>query len=142
MRTTPFTLILFFVALNVSLFIINETNVITSNDVAPPYTDPEEIPNLLISFDLTTETLLTGITIAGVGTLIGLIFGNLVNGGLLALVLFALNMLLGTPHGRTYSEKQIGDMLAEAGAVGIERVPVQTPNDSGIIAGTMPTYGS
>ncbi len=27
------------------------------------------------------------------GTLIGLIFGNLVNGGLLALVLFALNML-------------------------------------------------
>jgi hypothetical protein len=93
MRTTPFTLILFFVALNVSLFIINETNVITSNDVAPPYTDPEEIPNLLISFDLTTETLLTGITIAGVGTLIGLIFGNLVNGGLLALVLFALNML-------------------------------------------------
>ena len=93
MRTTPFTLILFFVALNVSLFIINETNVITSSDVAPPYTDPEGIPNLLISFDLTTETLLTGITIAGVGTLIGLIFGNLVNGGLLALVLFALNML-------------------------------------------------
>jgi predicted O-methyltransferase YrrM len=56
--------------------------------------------------------------------------------------LFALNMLLGTPHGRAYSEKQIGDMLAEAGAAEIKRVPVQTPNDSGIIVGTMPTYGT
>jgi hypothetical protein len=56
--------------------------------------------------------------------------------------LFALNMLLGTPQGRTYSEKQIGDMLAEAGAVDIKRVAVQTPNDSGIILGTSPTHGS
>jgi predicted O-methyltransferase YrrM len=56
--------------------------------------------------------------------------------------LFALNMLLGTPQGRTYSETQIGDMLAEAGAADIERIPVQTPNDSGIIVGTMPRDGS
>ena len=56
--------------------------------------------------------------------------------------LFALNMLLGTPHGRTYSEKQIGALLAEVGAVDIKRVLVQTPNDSGIIVGTMPKHES
>jgi predicted O-methyltransferase YrrM len=56
--------------------------------------------------------------------------------------LFALNMLLGTPHGRTYSERQIRDLLAEVGAVDIKRIPVQTPNDSGIIMGTMPEHES
>lgn len=49
--------------------------------------------------------------------------------------LFALNMLLGTPHGRAYSESQIKNMLAKAGAKEIHRIPFQSPNDSGIIAG-------
>ena len=49
--------------------------------------------------------------------------------------LFALNMLLGTPHGRTYSEEQIGDMLSEVGVVDIKRLPIETPNDSGVIVG-------
>jgi predicted O-methyltransferase YrrM len=56
--------------------------------------------------------------------------------------LFALNMLLGTPHGRTYSEREIGNMLTEVGAVDIKRIPVRTPNDSGLIVGTMPGDGS
>ncbi len=51
--------------------------------------------------------------------------------------IFALNMLLGTPQGRTYSAKQIGEMLAKAGAVDVRRIPVQTPNDSGIIIGKL-----
>ena len=49
--------------------------------------------------------------------------------------LFALNMLLGTPHGRTYSESQIGNMLREVGAVDVKRLSIRTPNDSGIIVG-------
>jgi predicted O-methyltransferase YrrM len=49
--------------------------------------------------------------------------------------LFALNMLLGTPAGRSYSEEQIMDMLAEVHVRDIRRIPIETPNDSGIIIG-------
>jgi predicted O-methyltransferase YrrM len=49
--------------------------------------------------------------------------------------LFALNMLLGTPAGQSYSEEQIIDMLADAQVKTIRRIHVETPNDSGIIIG-------
>jgi hypothetical protein len=49
--------------------------------------------------------------------------------------LFSLNMLLGTPSGQSYSEKQIMDMFAEAGVKEIRRIDFRGPNDSGIIAG-------
>jgi precorrin-6B methylase 2 len=49
--------------------------------------------------------------------------------------LFSLNMLLGTDSGQAYSEQQLMDMLADAGAKDIQRLAVQTPNDSGIITG-------
>jgi SAM-dependent methyltransferase len=48
--------------------------------------------------------------------------------------LFSLNMLLGN-DGQAYSEKQLMDMLAGAGAKDIQRLAVRTPNDSGIITG-------
>jgi SAM-dependent methyltransferase len=48
--------------------------------------------------------------------------------------LFSLNMLLGT-DGQAYSERQLMDMLADAGAKEIQRLAVRTPNDSGIITG-------
>ena len=49
--------------------------------------------------------------------------------------LFSLNMLLGTDSGQAYSEQQLMDMLAAAGAGDIQRLAVKTPNDSGIITG-------
>jgi SAM-dependent methyltransferase len=49
--------------------------------------------------------------------------------------LFSLNMLLGTPAGQSYSEKQLMDMLAEAGVGELRRTFFESPNDSGIIAG-------
>lgn len=52
--------------------------------------------------------------------------------------LFSLNMLLGTPGGRSYSQGELIDMLAAAGAVGVHRLPMDLPNGAGIIAGTMP----
>ena len=51
--------------------------------------------------------------------------------------LFSLNMLLGTETGQAYSEKQLFDMLAEAGAKEIRRLPFQGPNDSGLIVGSV-----
>jgi predicted O-methyltransferase YrrM len=49
--------------------------------------------------------------------------------------LFALNMLLGTPSGQAYSESQIMGMLAAARVREIRRLPLRTPNDSGLIVG-------
>lgn len=49
--------------------------------------------------------------------------------------LFSLNMLLGTPSGQAYTERQLGDMLAGAGVRDIRRIAIDSPNDSGIIAG-------
>jgi hypothetical protein len=49
--------------------------------------------------------------------------------------LFSLNMLLGTESGRSYSEAELTGMLAAAGIKDIRRIPVQTPNDSGVILG-------
>ena len=64
------------------------------------------------------------------------ILNNTMDGPLFP-ALFSLNMLLGTPAGQSYSEKQITDMLAKAGVKEIQRLPFQGPNDSGIIAGVV-----
>ena len=62
------------------------------------------------------------------------ILNNTMDGPLFP-ALFSLNMLLGTPSGQSYSEEQIKEMLTRAGVKKVERIPIQTPNDSGIIAG-------
>ena len=49
--------------------------------------------------------------------------------------LFALNMLLGTSAGQAYSEEQIMDLMTEANIRDIRRIPIETPNDSGLIIG-------
>lgn len=51
--------------------------------------------------------------------------------------LFALNMLVGTKNGRSYSEREIVEMLAGAGVKNIERIPFRSPGDSGIIKGVV-----
>ncbi|NNL78494.1 MAG: SAM-dependent methyltransferase [Desulfobacterales bacterium] len=51
--------------------------------------------------------------------------------------LFSLNMLLGTDCGQSYSEKQIFDMLTAAGVKDLRRIAVQSPNDSGIVIGSV-----
>jgi hypothetical protein len=52
--------------------------------------------------------------------------------------LFSLNMLLGTDDGQAYSEKEIMDMLAGAGLKEIRRIPLDSPNDSGLVLGIKP----
>jgi predicted O-methyltransferase YrrM len=50
--------------------------------------------------------------------------------------LFALNMLLGTDGGQAYSFEQVQAMLTAAGLRHIERLPLETPNDSGLLMAT------
>ena len=52
--------------------------------------------------------------------------------------LFALNMLLGTEKGQSYSEKQIMQMLADAGVTDLRRLDYRGPTESGIITGVVP----
>ena len=49
--------------------------------------------------------------------------------------LFSLNMLLGTDAGQSYSEKQLTEMLLAAGVRNIRRIPLKSPNDSGLLVG-------
>jgi len=49
--------------------------------------------------------------------------------------LFSLNMLLGTDSGQSYSEQQLTDMLLTAGIKNIRRIPLNSPNDSGLLVG-------
>jgi len=55
--------------------------------------------------------------------------------------LFSLNMLIGTPEGQSYSQGEISDMLAAAGATEIRRIPLQLPNGAGVMAGIVPGRG-
>ncbi|MEA3427786.1 MAG: methyltransferase [Thermodesulfobacteriota bacterium] len=64
------------------------------------------------------------------------ILNNTMDGPLVP-ALFSLNMLLVTPAGQSYSEKQITDMLAKAGVKKIQRISFKGPNDSGIISGVV-----
>jgi SAM-dependent methyltransferase len=50
--------------------------------------------------------------------------------------LFSLNMLLGTDGGQAYSETRIAEMLKDAGAKAVSRLPYESPNGAGIMAGS------
>ncbi|MCM0083108.1 acetylserotonin O-methyltransferase [Geomonas sp. Red32] len=49
--------------------------------------------------------------------------------------LFSLNMLVGTPEGQSYSEEELMEMLKQAGAKEVRRIPLELPNGAGVVAG-------
>lgn len=49
--------------------------------------------------------------------------------------LFSLNMLVGTPEGRAYSEGELSGMMRAAGLRELKRLPFQLPNGAGIMTG-------
>jgi hypothetical protein len=51
--------------------------------------------------------------------------------------LFSLNMLLGTPAGQSYSQRELFEMLASAGVRELRRHSLDLPNGAGVIAGTI-----
>jgi hypothetical protein len=52
--------------------------------------------------------------------------------------LFSMNMLLGTPSGQAYSQRELAAMLEAAGIRDVHRLPIELPNGAGVIAGTVP----
>ncbi len=55
--------------------------------------------------------------------------------GPLFAALFSLNMLAGTPEGRSYGEHELIAMMTQAGLSDIQRSPYRGPTDSGVISG-------
>lgn len=49
--------------------------------------------------------------------------------------LFSLNMLLGTRNGQAYSDAQIRGMMTGAGLKNIQKIKIDSPNDSNILIG-------
>ena len=64
------------------------------------------------------------------------ILNNTMDGPLFP-ALFSLNMLLGTSGGQAYSEEQLITMLEDAGVGNFQRIYFDSPNDSGILTGTV-----
>jgi hypothetical protein len=52
--------------------------------------------------------------------------------------LFSLNMLVGTPAGKAYSEGEIRELIAAAGFVETERLPIPLPNGAAVISSRKP----
>ncbi len=55
--------------------------------------------------------------------------------GPLFATLFSMNMLIGTPKGRSYVQQELIDMMTQAGLSNIQRSPYRGPTDSGVILG-------
>jgi len=51
--------------------------------------------------------------------------------------LFSLNMLIGTPSGRSYSQNELASMMSDAGLTDIRRLQIDLPNGAGIMAGVV-----
>lgn len=49
--------------------------------------------------------------------------------------LFSLNMLLGTEHGQSYSERELTDMMTSAGLSDVHRLVLELPNGARIMRG-------
>ncbi len=52
--------------------------------------------------------------------------------------LFSLNMLIGTPQGKAYSEGELMCLLESVGFEQVERLPIELPNGAGILRGRKP----
>lgn len=87
MKVTPFNLMLFFISLNLSLWVIQVTEVIPVARI-PEIESPTAIQDLLIG------SILSGAIVAAV--VLVLTTGNIVYGASSAMIVFVLNMLTGT----------------------------------------------
>jgi len=91
MKMGVYVLILFFISLNVSLYLMREFEVFGSLTFAP-YEEPAAIQVLFLK--LNVSDLMIGGVVIGAGTIVGLFTGQLVYAWTLGLILLALNLLL------------------------------------------------
>lgn len=92
MRLSAFSLILFFVSLNLSLWLINETQVLPAVGQSP-YEEPSDIKSYFAYTNISgTSLLLAGITFT-ISFVVGKIMGNLIYGTTIAVILIAFELV-------------------------------------------------
>ncbi len=91
MRLSAFSIMAFFVCMNLSLYLLNQTSILGSGIGISPYSSPEDMN--FISANLGTQ----GIVIAGstitAALIIGYFAGNMIVGGTVGLILLALELI-------------------------------------------------
>jgi hypothetical protein len=92
MRLTAYTIMLFFVCLNVAFYMMNQTAVLGSMQRSP-YSTPADITSMFISFNPNGTTLLISGVLISVG-IIGWLAGGFVFGASTAILLGLLNLIL------------------------------------------------
>lgn len=92
MKLTAFGILLFFVSLNVSLYMIRETGVLPDYETISPYEEPSGISGRLISVDVSTGNLVMAGTALIMAVIIGWATGHLLFGGTLGIILFSLTI--------------------------------------------------
>lgn len=117
MRLTAFAIIVFFIAMNISLGIIQISRVLPQDKTIPTTTAPQDITTMLIHVDLSTGNLIIGGAALAVGAFLGWFMGNLILGGTVAIIFFGLDLFI--PIGKWVIfglPSFIGDMVGTAGA--------------------------
>lgn len=91
-NTTALTILLFFVAVNVSLAWITASQVLPI-DFTGSTEDPDTIASMFISVDLSTGNLVIGGTVLILFTILGWATGSLVAGGTLGVGIFVFTLV-------------------------------------------------
>lgn len=87
------SIVLFFVALNVALYLVNQTQVIPSTESVQPIYTPDTIS--IAFLDVNPFTVGGSIAIVGVGILTGWLMGKVIYGASIAVLLFVADKLSG-----------------------------------------------
>lgn len=125
-----YSLILFFISLNLSLYLINETHVLPATPASESvtYSSPTVIQTRFLN--LTAIDIVSDVAIFSVPTILGWLTGNLAYGILLALVLLVLDRISGI----------IGWVFTGFPKF-VEAATINIPNTGAAIAITSSVYG-
>lgn len=91
MKVTAYGTLLFFICLNLSLYLLNETSVLPNYEQSP-YEEPAEIQSIFLNVSVGNVLLMAGTSLTIVA-IIKILTGNFIFGGTVGLILFALQAL-------------------------------------------------
>lgn len=72
---------------------VNESGVLPPYEVVQPYTEPEDILSKIAHIDLSSGTLLIGITAFAASAIFGILTGHLILGGTVGLILLGIDLV-------------------------------------------------
>lgn len=86
-------MVMFFLGVNVSLALINISQVLPQTSGMTAYTAPQDWTSIFFHVDLSTGNIYIGIALLSATAIFGWIVGRLLFGGIVALMLFVVDLL-------------------------------------------------